>query len=118
MVSVIWLVYLAGVVDNLSVALTTGGVFTLLGAGGYSAFYAIEGDYIDSPRKPIRGYVIAAIAALFVATILPSKNVLYAMAALNAGERALQTETGDKAIRALNAWLDKQIAVSGEERGK
>jgi MFS family permease len=57
-------------------------------------------------------FVIAPCA--LIAVLIPSQNTIYAIAASEMGETALKTETGGKAMRALNAWLDRQIDGEGE----
>lgn len=118
MITAIWLVYLAGAVTSLSVVLGIGGVVALVIAGIWAAVAAMENHdgYGDKEmRGPPKRVVKWAIAALFVSALLPSKSTLYLAAAATAGGAALQTETGDKALQALNAWLDEQIASRRSE---
>lgn len=51
---------------------------------------------------------LGASALLFCA--FPASGTIYAIAASEMGERVVNSETGDKAVKALNAWLDKQIS--------
>jgi len=55
----------------------------------------------------------AAVALLvfgLTSTFLPSKGTVYAIAASEMGEQLLDTPTAGKAVKALDAWLDRQIA--------
>lgn len=52
------------------------------------------------------------LVALILANLIPGKETFYAIAASELGEEVLKSPTGDKAIRALDAWLDKQIRDS------
>ena len=117
MATVIWLLYLADVAQGLSVVLGAGGVVALVICGSYYLISRDEYLGVDEP-KSVRPIVIPALVAVSIAAILPSKTTIYAVAAVTAGDKALQTETGSKAVRALNAWLDKQIAHAGKEGGK
>lgn len=57
-----------------------------------------------------KGYFKLGIIAALVIIPVPSKDTIYAIAASEMGERALASPTGDRAVKALNAWLDRQIA--------
>jgi hypothetical protein len=57
----------------------------------------------------VKGATIAFVAAGVVTVFVPSNGTLYAIAASEMGEEVLNSETGGKAVEALNAWLDRQI---------
>lgn len=67
-------------------------------------------EYRWSVGAAIRGPLIATGVCIAVAVFTPGRETLYAIAASEMGERALASETGGKAVQALNAWLDRQIA--------
>ena len=116
-----WMIYLAGVADVL------GGAFslfaTLLGLGMAFGTFVLIGcafdDSISAETKAKaakfyrRGGVAFAIALIGSATI-PSSNTIYAIAASEYGEKLATSETANKAVRALNAWLDRQIGETAE----
>jgi hypothetical protein len=116
-----WLIYLAGLLGslkNICIGLTICSV-AFMGAsliyGGIERDYSCVGAerYEAGKRVQVKGVkigVIGAISFLFLAAFLPSQNTVYAIAASEMGETALNTETGGKAVEALNAWLDRQIA--------
>lgn len=116
--TIIWLLYLADVVNSLSVLLFAGAGATLFGCLSYLFIAAISND-TEGKDLPLLGavrpYALAAVIALTIGCVLPSKETIYAAAAVSAGEKALNTPTGDKAVRALNAWLDRQIAADGKK---
>jgi hypothetical protein len=58
----------------------------------------------------VKPLLVSFVVCALIATVIPSKDTIYAIAASEMGERALQTPTADKAVQALNAWLDRQIA--------
>jgi hypothetical protein len=117
--SVIWLLYLADVVGSVSALLSVARVLTIVGCGGYLFIAAMMNDCADK-KLPLmsatRPYLIGAAISLAVACLLPSKETIYAAAAVSAGEKALNTPTGDRAVRALNAWLDRRIADEGSKK--
>lgn len=54
-------------------------------------------------------FFILTLCSWTGAAFCPSKETVYAIAASEMGERALQTPLASKAGKALEAWLDKQI---------
>lgn len=72
-----------------------------------------EETYDNGIGLAIRGVVIGLIAVT-IALFVPAKSTIYAIAASEMGEEALNTETGGKAVKALNAWLDRQIEGEDE----
>jgi hypothetical protein len=107
----LWMLYLADVVSGLQVVLAILGGCALCSAAFGVLFATIEEE---AGRPEIKPALLAGAALVIAAALLPSKTTLYAIAAVNVGETAIHTPTGDKALRALNAWLDRQIA--GEEK--
>lgn len=51
-----------------------------------------------------------ALGLMLTATILPSRDTFYAIAASEMGEEALQSPIATKAGKALEKWLDDQLA--------
>lgn len=109
-----WFLYFAGVSQGVGVVSTILGVITILGGGFVFVSYAIGGDF-DEVKQYFGRTVGFAVAMLFIAVIVPSKTTVYAIAASEAGESALQSKTGGKAMKALDAWLDRQISGESEE---
>lgn len=68
-----------------------------------------------SPWSAIKGPVLTMCAAAVLFCAFPASGTLYAIAASEMGERVIQSETGDKAIQALNAWLDRQISDKAKD---
>jgi hypothetical protein len=103
--SLSWMIYLADVAENIGFVC---GLMLILGlaAGGICVLFW---DDIENGKRLIKPYLITMAVVMFVGTVVPSKEAIYAMAASESGEKILKSETGDKAIQALNAWLDRQI---------
>ena len=111
-----WLLYAADVADNLDwffFLIMLGGIiggFIWTMAGFGMSDCGTEDKYWRTWRKI--GYAVLAPAFVFgviFGSLIPGKNTVYAIAASEMGEKAINTQTGGKAIKALDAWLDKQI---------
>ena len=118
--SLSWMIYLAEVCGSFSAILSLVGAIGLLAVGVvflFSLIASIGGEEDDSIRLRSFGFAGLkwAIPALLIAAVLPSKEAVFAIVASEAGERALQSPAGDKAIK---AWLDKQITPSKPDDGK
>lgn len=113
-----WFIYLADVLSDLDGVFfffaTVSGLF-----GGVAVFVtcmiAIEG-YGDEQDMWLRrmttasvSLVITMIVSIIISVIIPSKTTFYAIAASEMGEQLIKTPTANKAMKALDAWLDKQI---------
>lgn len=116
-----WLIYLADVAGNLDNFFFTIMILSLIATGIWVVVGSIAADDNEDAdfwrvwRKV--GWAVIAPSFFFgtiLGSVVPSKDTVYAIAASEMGERALQTPTADRAFRALNSWLDRQIA--GEER--
>lgn len=62
-----------------------------------------------------RFMIIVALVSWVLAAATPNKETVYAIAASEMGEELLKTPTAAKATKALEAWLDKQIAEPVKE---
>ncbi len=107
------MLYLADVSQNVAVAsgVFLGFCFVALIVGGVAALVEDEPSLLEWLGR----HWWAGALALAVAMFVPSKTTIYAIAASEMGERALQSPIATKAGRALEAWLDEQLA---EEESK
>lgn len=119
--SLSWMIYLADVVGTAKVmfGLALGGaaawfVFLQIAAAHAADF----GDDADiAPRRKLSFKAFPFAIAFSVAIVLvPSTSTIYAIAASEMGEKVINTPTAGKAIKALDAWLDRQI--DGEPAAK
>jgi len=116
-----WLLYLGNVVANLGPLFTIVGIIII----GLAIFLWVghrldQTEYMDhwhgqdAERKPSIflpvSTTIAFIVFFFLAALCPSQDTVYAIAASQVGEQALKTPTAIKAEKAIDSWLDKQIA--------
>lgn len=123
--SLSWMIYLADVAGSVS---TIGIVAMILSLGGgivAAIACAVRTDFDNLDRcrdekislaaagwRAGKGFFLTGLVIGAVLVPIPSREAVYAIAASELGEEALNTETGGKAVQALNAWLDRQI--SGE----
>jgi hypothetical protein len=113
-----WMLYFGGVVSALGGWMTGLGVIAMFGEP-LRSFFSTFDEYADPhPSQMVVRWKVVAIgaAAVMLSTLIPSQNTVYAIAASEMGEKALTSATGGKAAKALDAWLDRQIA--GEEEKK
>lgn len=102
--SLSWLLYLADMASSLNtISVVVIGICLCI---AFIWFFATEGEQAKTAGK----FMIAALIAAVIAALLPSKETVYAIAASEMGEELLKTPTSAKATKALDAWLDKQIA--------
>lgn len=62
--------------------------------------------------------LIGGACLALVTSLIPSSTTIYAIAASEMGEDVLKTPTATKAMKALDAWLDRQIAGEKAEASK
>ena len=114
-----WLIYaadVAGDANSICGFVFFGGIIAVCLyalAKGFARVVSIGFD--DPPITPSIAEVgkrlwLPVVIAGIVGLLAPSSNTLYAIAASEMGERVIESETAGKAVAALNAWLDRQIA--------
>lgn len=119
--SLSWMIYFASVAGSASTVTTL--IAVGAGIGGVAATVAVAAktdfDNIGETdkRSPLgsgwvagRGFFKVAIIAALVASVLPGRDTVYAIAASEMGEQLINTPAAGKAVKALDAWLDRQIA--------
>jgi hypothetical protein len=108
-VTFLWLMYAADVAESFSTVFTVALIVSMI---AYAAWWIIKGaSVIDGDfavRRPPHTMIAFIGAIALLGSVIPSKQTLYAAAAMSAGKDAAQTVTGQKALVALNAWLDRQ----------
>jgi hypothetical protein len=108
--SLSWMIYLADVVGSIGVLFAISATL-LAGAIAFSMLWAaIEEEDIRMCRPYVKWLAPAMVSLALIAALLPSRTTVYAIAASETGENILNSDTGNKAVSALNAWLDRQIA--------
>jgi len=121
--SLSWMIYLADVCNNVgwlvwwvALILTLGMCLAVMVIVG-SSLSAVEGDEdAKEANRAARQFAmrlaLPTAGAFLLAGVIPAKETVYAIAASEVGEGVLKSSTGSKAVRALDAWLDKQIGES------
>lgn len=118
--SLSWLIYLAHVCGNLGSSLNAFLVITILLTAAFVIYGAFERDSayrgderhtngIATQAKAFRTGIPFVGLWLLLMVVVPSQDTVYAIAASETGEEILNSDTGGKAVKALNAWLDRQI---------
>ena len=111
-----WMIYLADVAGNFVLVLSALGLIGTLGGGIIWAMSCDPYLSMDGARPKARKACVGGVAVLFFVAIVPSKSTIYAIAASELGEDVLKSETGSKALKALDAWLDRQIEGETDEQ--
>lgn len=114
-----WLLYAADVVDKVNVTAAIVFVPTVLAtifAAVVSSAHVVDYDEENGSRWAgiAKRCGLTALCIALVTAPIPSKDTIYAIAVSEMGEQALATPLAGKATKALEAWLDKQIA--GDEK--
>ncbi len=134
------LIYFGGVAGNFGIAFFFLGLFCLIATGTYiSYFIVMKSDGINSVQNldswrtaglkesikdvedklsevlKISRWPISALGFLtaffwLAAALMPGKDTVYAIAASQVGEQVLTTPLAAKAEKAIEGWLDKQVA--------
>lgn len=106
------LLYLADVLHGLKVVLILAAVCAAIGGAFYAFMIYVERNTLAPHLGKIAALVVVSAV---VATLLPSKTLLYVATGLRAGEVVAHTEQGQKALQLLDAALDKALeAAKGE----
>lgn len=113
-----WLIYLADVVGSLNRFLALSSVGAILAIPVWSLRNQWLEDFRSGVGKvavPFRNLLITSFSCALAASIIPSSTTIYAIAASEMGEEVIKSETAGKAMKALDAWLDRQIAPEKAE---
>lgn len=114
------LIYLADISGRLGGAIIALMILTALVSIGFIIYGASVADCYGDNEEKKRGLKIittaifrgiaTSVVLLLIMVVTPSREAVYAIAASEVGEEALKSPTATKAIKALDAWLDRQIA--------
>lgn len=120
-----WLIYAADVAGDANIVCSfifyAGFIALPIYALVKGAARAFNYDFHPDPVTPSiaslgKALWLPVVIAGVIGVAVPSSGTLYAIAASEMGEKVLNSETGGKAVEALNAWLDRQIAGNGGEQ--
>lgn len=99
--SLSFLLYLAGVAGNVQTVLALiGGI----GLCGYIILYFIT--YMENVQQPAKKWGFWCLAVIIAATLIPDSKTMYAIILSEGGEQVMKSDTGHKAVDALNRYLD------------
>lgn len=115
-----WLIYAADVAGSVKTVAVVGSIAIGMGCAlsTFGGLMICSSSWSDEDEKKTgrsllnawKKWVIAFSSLVAIASLTPSQSTIYAIAASEMGERVITSETGGKAVKALNAWLDKQVA--------
>lgn len=107
-----WLLYFADLFGGLGQALF---ILVILSAIiiviGLFASMVTEGEAWPWVSKRLPPFVVTFVLCLLLSSALPSKETVYAIAASEMGEEVLNSPVVGKVGKALESWLDKQLAA-------
>lgn len=114
--SLSWMIYLADVAESVSITLGMIAVISIIGGIICLIVYGVSHDK-DMAKAPLTGERTisfwlfgTALATRLINAPIPSPETVYAIAASEMGEQVISSPTAGKAMKALDAWLDRQIA--------
>jgi len=102
-----WFLYLAEVLNSLGVAAIFMG-FLISSFGTLGAVFVYQ-DTSGRTKWPLYLTLTLGPLLIFFSTLLPSKSTMYAIAASELGEQAMESRMGNKAMQAIEAWIDSQL---------
>lgn len=98
-----WFLYFADTLGDLKSTLSTTFLIGLGGVSFISIWLSLDGDH------SFWKWISVPIIVLVLSTMIPSKNTMYAIAASELGEQAMKSTIGQKSLKAVELWIDKQL---------
>lgn len=107
-----WLIIMADILPSVSWGLCFGAFALLVFFGAFWLDGLIEDN---TKHSKIGRWTWLFLALWFSSWFIPSKsNTYYAIAASEIGEEVVTSETGNKALRALDNWLESHLSEEEE----
>jgi hypothetical protein len=115
-----WMLYLAGVSGNLQGTFIFLCIVSGVGLAVNAMFYFCTLDSYQQDEHAITVRVLkwllpTWVAFCLLAALIPSERTFYFIAASEMGEQAIKTQTGQKAVAAVNRYLDS-IGIEEPEK--
>lgn len=113
-----WFIYLADVLGSIKTLFMIVGIVALVLS---TFFLCVCADYCSDDwwyKLLFKAVLPLSFLLVLLACFLPSSTTMYAIAASEMGEKVINTPTAGKAVKALDAWLDKQITDIKEDDDK
>lgn len=115
-----WMLYWADVLPSMATSVSVMAFIALVFGGIAASIFlmvSVGDPDLDEIRPEVtkRLWMLGACAAvLVIVQAVPSRDTFYAIAASEMGEEALKSPIATKAGKALEKWLDRQIAEEKE----
>lgn len=106
-------IYIAGVIGNISSFFAVSAALTFIALVIY-----ITNNYIDgfTEVEIKKMFIVVPFVFGFISTIIPSEKTMYLMLAGYTSQQVLQSETGNKIVKVINAKLDDYIDEITKEK--
>lgn len=102
-----WFLYAADVVSGVGAIFMVIAICCLSSQVLWGA--VLDGGAHTALQGALKRAFVVGLVCLFVSAATPSKQTLYAIAASELGEEAYKSALGQKAMKALESFIDKQI---------
>lgn len=108
--TVLWLMYAADLSTSISAVCVIVAIVTLIVfvVRWLAAATDDAGPGAFSRTMPAKKALWLTITLFGIAAFLPSSKTIYAVAAVQAGDSFAGTARGEKVLKALDSWLEKQ----------
>lgn len=112
-----WIPYLAEISENLQTTLILFSIFGFLTIVLIPLIHYInDRDFLFSNKFKL--FLIMNIFMCLLASCLPNKNTVYAMAGFAAAETVMKSGTMNNTVELANAYLKKQLEEINKKDGK
>jgi hypothetical protein len=107
-----WLLYFGDIVNNIQglcgAVIAIGGIASIcLTAAFFSTLAGYQKEEHQVIAKWLRRILTIISLAGLIVVFVPSKQTIYLIAASETGEQVLNSPTGQKAVAAINRYLDE-----------
>lgn len=102
--SLSWFLYFADCFSKTSYALVVIGIIGSILGMMVCVYFSIEED-----EHSFWKWMGVPLFCLFLSCLIPSKETMYAIAASEIGEEVIKSPVGQKSLKALEQWIDKQL---------
>ena len=114
MFELLLMIWFADIVNNLSAVFGIFGSITLICGFVWNVISKADADIfgrLDKWKKPVPNFAfVLALCAVFVASLMPSRQAIYAIVAVKASYEVANSKLGLKAQEALDLMLEQTIA--------
>lgn len=108
--SLSWFLYFADIIPSIGKFFVTSSIIGAIFVALHTLGIAIHNDCYHNKALYLRKrWIVLVFVCGLIPTIIPSKNTLYAIAASELGQSAMESKMGTKAMQAIESWIASQI---------